>query len=271
MRMSRPAPPLSTSFFEPPINTSSPLPPLSDTEPAVKAFALSMLLESPPVRFAVSIELSVSVPKPVATRDVLVSVMSASCVTNSASIPEPPDRVAVPSQKPTVKELFDEPPVSVAFVKPVNCRFRPSLACNEEANNVRLAFLLMTTVSPAPPPPTRLPVPVQLLTVNVFALAPPVRFAIRRFDSTSVPTPVRDVFVNAKLTFADSLNVFEPLPPLSESLPSLPLSVSSPAPPLSVSAPPAPTSRSLPSPPSSNIGRAVMFDVLTTLIVSLPA
>ena len=73
-----------------------------------------MLFEPPPVRLAVSIVFNVSVPKPVATSDVFVSVMSASRVTTSESVPLPPVNDAVPDQSPIVNELFvgETPPGS---------------------------------------------------------------------------------------------------------------------------------------------------------------
>ena len=74
--------------------------------------------------------------------------------------------------------------------------------------------------------------PVQLVTVNVFALLPPVSAAASMPTSQSVPRPTRPVSERVKLTSPDSTILSKPAPPSSVSLPTRPVIVSSPASPV---------------------------------------
>ena len=85
--------------------------------------------------------------------------------------------------------------------------------------------------------------PVQPCTVNVFALAPAVRFALSMLASVSVPSPVSVVEASVKSMSADSITVSVPMPPSKLSSPAEPMKVSSPVRPTSVSAPARPESR----------------------------
>ena len=72
-------------------------------------------------------------------------------------------------------------------------------------------------------------VPVQLFTVNVFALAPAETFTVSMPSSESLPIPVSPSAVSVKLTSADSVTVSDPAPPRKVSLPDRPVNVSLPA------------------------------------------
>jgi hypothetical protein len=86
---------------------------------------------------------------------------------SSSSVSPRPDTAAVPAQLSSVKVFAEAPPVRVAASMPFRARFIPSAAVRAVPDSVTfVVFLLDTTVS-VPPPPVRMPPPVQPLTVKV--------------------------------------------------------------------------------------------------------
>src|SRR5262245_36181514 len=94
----------------------------------------------------------------------------------SVSLLVPPLIVPVPVQLLTVKLFAELPPVRFAISILARVKLAPPDTTRELLVRVKLALLLEAIVS-LPVPPFTVPVPVQPLTVNVFALAPPVRLA----------------------------------------------------------------------------------------------
>ena len=88
----------------------------------------------------------------------------------------------------------------------------------------------------------RVALPAQPCTVNVFALAPDVRFTLSMLASVLLPSPVSVAAASMKSMSADSIAVSVPVPPSKLSFPAEPMKVSSPARPASVSAPARPES-----------------------------
>ena len=88
-----------------------------------------------------------------------------------------------------------------------------------------------------PAPPERIALPVQALSVNVFAPLPAVRLTVSMPASESVPRPTSPAAVSVKSTSADSTMVSVPSPPSKLSSPAPPVNVSSPVRPASVSSP----------------------------------
>ena len=71
--------------------------------------------------------------------------------------------------------------------------------------------------------------PVQLSTVNLFAVAPAERFTVSMPSSESLPIPVSVVAASVKSTFTDSITVSVPAPPRKVSFPNSAVNVSLPA------------------------------------------
>ena len=158
------------------------------------------------------------------------------------------------------------PATSVWGVVAARSRFTPPLARllkSSESVSASAASMIVTladsvpvkTYASFPAAPERIALPVQALSVNVFALLPAVRFAPSMPASVSLPTPVSVVGVSVKSTSADSTTVSIPSPPAKASFPAPPVKVSSPPRPASVSSPARPASvlsRELPRTASAN-------------------
>jgi hypothetical protein len=235
---SLPVPPVRMSLLEPPVNVSLPAPPSRVTEPAVNADALSVLLPTPPVREAASIEFKVSVPRPVRLVLVSVKLTSADSTTRSVpappfswSLPEPPVNVSLPAPPSSVtaprvnadalRVLLLTPPVREA----VSIEFKVSVPrpVRLVLVSVKLTSADSTTRSvPAPPfswslpepsvnvslpaPPSSVTAPrVNAAALSVLLLFPPVREAVSIEFRVSVPFPVRLVLVRVKLKSPDSM------------------------------------------------------------------
>src|SRR5262245_23934915 len=183
----------------------------------VQPVTVKLLISDPPVRLAVSKPTRVKVPAPLRASDPSVNVKSASLTAISMSLPPAASSIPVPVQPLTVKELPPGPALKLAIS--ISTRFivpRPVRA-SELLVSVKSTSFTASRVS-LPPAPFNVPVPVQLLTVKLFALVPPVRLARSIPVKFNVPSPVR---ARALSSSVKSLS----LPATTKSLPSPPLSV----------------------------------------------
>ena len=107
-------------------------------------------------------------------------------ITRSA-VPPPPVRLPVPVQPLRSKRLLPAPPLRSAPWMP----FRAMLAWPETMSwvsvRVKSASAAAITRSAVPPPPVRVPVPVQPLRSKVLLPAPPVRSAASTCENWTVP------------------------------------------------------------------------------------
>src|SRR5437868_8976473 len=91
----------------------------------------------------------------------------------------------------------------------------PSELASDVSVNVKFASFVALTVS-APPPPVIVPLPVQPLTVKVFADAPPVRFAtvmLLRPKARLNPPPDADRLLLLRVEFPLAFNTTVFVPP----------------------------------------------------------
>src|SRR5262245_42260973 len=130
----------------------------------------------------------------------------------SVSLPAPPLIVPVPVQSLRVKLFAEFPPVRFAISILVITKLAPPEATSELLLSVKFALLLDMTVSLLFPP-SNVPVPVQPLTVKVFAPTPPVRLADSMLVSVN-EVPV-DLFNDPLLSVksASLLDVIASVPP----------------------------------------------------------
>src|SRR5207247_9446833 len=94
----------------------------------------------------------------------------------------------------------------------------PPVAPSELPLSVKLAFLARITVS-LPPPPVRLPVPFQPVTVKLLAFEPPLRLATEIPARLKVGPPVAVKELSVSVKSASLLRTTESIPPPPVRLP----------------------------------------------------
>ncbi len=142
------------------------------------------LAAPPPVRLATSMLARVISARPETVSRVSDRVKSAFAVaTTRSAVPPLPVRLPVPVQPLMSNVLVPAPPARSATSMLVRAMLARPVTVSRVSDRVKFALAVATTRSAVPPPPVRLPVPVQPERSKVLLLAPPVRSAASTWEN----------------------------------------------------------------------------------------